>query len=95
MELDKYNYLVTNFGGLNMFKLEMHFPSGKVEILDGDYLTIEEAKQAGEKMIVQVDNNEQFYDYKDDYLGKSRKIKPYFYVLEVKGRNKKEVYCSK
>ena len=73
----------------------MHFPSGKIELLEESYLTLEDAKAAGEKLIVEINANERFYSYKDDGLGSSKKQKPRFFVLKIEGRNKEEVYSSK
>ena len=65
-----------------MFKIEMHFPSGRIEILEEDYDTLDAAIEGAERMLVQIEaNNEYFKD----------KNKAHFYIL----KGKEEVYSSK
>ena len=77
-----------------MYKIEFYFPSGKVELLEESYESLEEAIEGGNRMIVQVNANEGFYNYEDDSIGNSRKEKPHFFVLRIVGKDKEEVYDS-
>ena len=69
----------------------MRFPSGKIEMLEEDYETLEQAIEGGNKMVLQVQANEPFFSEGNTH-GKG---KPYFFVLRVVGKNKDEIYDSR
>lgn len=78
------------------YKLVFVYPDGHIEEIDNLFSDLDSAKMYGETLLGQVYNTESFINTGDDEeFGFSKKIDPYFMVVELGGKKYRLVYESK
>ena len=72
-----------------IYKVQMTYPSGRVEVIEEDFKTGKDALEYGNSMLAQIAQTEQFHGGFSD-----EKKEPQFYIIEIKGKKRKVVYDS-
>ena len=73
------------------YKVQMSYPSGRVEVIEQDFEKGSDALDYGNNMLVQIANTEQFHTGNDE----DAKKEPFFFIIEVKKGKQSVVYDSR
>ena len=73
------------------FKVQISYPSGKVEEIEEKFATCAQAKKYGEALLAQIPSNKGYRDF----VEQEAMVNPYFFVIEYSENEKKVVYESR
>ena len=80
------------------YKLVFVYPDGHLEEIEETFNTEAEAAEYGENLTIQVENTEGNHrgsDEKDEFGFKKKKIKPYYMILLIEGKDYRLVRDSR
>ena len=80
---------------MNIYKVQITYPNGVIEIIDEDFYTLVNAKEYGQHLLGQVSYNEGYHSSGVDVEGEKRRVKPYFLVLLKENKEEKIVFDSR
>lgn len=76
------------------YKIQITYPNGHTSDLEPIFSAKDKAIEYGNGQLTQIRSTEQFYASKKDELGFSKKIDPYFLVIEFDGEKRNIVFES-
>ena len=77
-----------------IYKVEVTYPTGRVEEIDEAFETLEKAIEYGQQLLVQVGNNARFKNDLDEDGLPRKTVKPRFSVLEKENGQESIVFDS-